>query len=174
MSFPTVLFTPLLVLVIIYWVVVISLGADFESGAVLGIPAPIYISLFVALAWFATLSGGEWHGPVPLWVIPIAAIVLAAVIARLLAIPLQRMLPDGPDASRADFVGLTCVIRTGRVTDAFGQAEVHAADGSSAIIQVRQAGRDELHAGTVALIYDVDPEGEFFWVLPADIARKGL
>ena len=74
---------------------------------------------------------------------------------------------------RADFVGRTCVIRTGRVTRTFGQAEVRAEDGSSAIVQVRQAGEDDLHAGTVAVLYDFDPEGEFFWVVPTDIAMKG-
>ena len=56
------------------------------------------------------------------------------------------------------------------MTRDFGQAEVHSPDGSSAIVQVRQAGDDDLRAGTVALLFDVDPEGEFFWVVPADIA----
>jgi hypothetical protein len=61
----------------------------------------------------------------------------------------------------------------GRVTRTFGQAEVHADDGSSAIVQVRQAGADDLHAGVVALLYQYDPESEFFWVIPFDIAMKG-
>ncbi|MCU7722277.1 hypothetical protein ODJ79_00960 [Actinoplanes sp. KI2] len=80
--------------------------------------------------------------------------------------------PTAPD-SLADFVGRTCVIRTGRVTRTFGQAEVHADDGSSAIVQVRQAGADDLHAGVVALLYEYDPEGAFFWAIPFDIAMKG-
>ncbi len=178
LSFPTVLLTPLLIIVILYWVVVIAGGADPEHGHVhgdlLGVPLPFFVSLLVALGWFGTLAGSEWHASFPLWVVPIAALVAAAIVTRLLAIPLSRLLPTGPVASRADFLGLTCVIRTGRVTGTFGQAEVHAADGSSAIIQVRQAGEDDLSAGTVALIYDVDSEGEFFWVVPADIAKKGV
>ncbi|WIM97490.1 hypothetical protein ACTOB_001018 [Actinoplanes oblitus] len=178
LSFPTVLLTPLLLLVIGYWLVVIVGGADpeagHEHGALLGVPIPVFVSLLVALAWFGTLAGAQWPGPAPLWLVPLAALVAAAIVTRLVAIPLRRLLPTGPDASRADFVGLTCVIRTGRVTRTFGQAEVHAPDGSSAIVQVRQTGADELGAGTVALIYDVDPEAEFFWVVPADIAKKGL
>lgn len=79
--------------------------------------------------------------------------------------------PAAPD-SLADFVGRTCVIRTGRVTPTFGQAEVHAEDGSSAIVQVRQTGVDELSAGTVAVLYAFDPEGGFFWVIPTDIVTK--
>ncbi|MFI1989917.1 hypothetical protein [Actinoplanes sp. NPDC020271] len=178
LSFPTVLLTPLLILVIGYWIVVIVGGADPEAGHghgdLLGVPVPVFVSLLVALAWFGTLAGSEWHASLPLGIVPILALLAAVVVTRLIAIPLRRLLPTGPDASRADFLGLTCVIRTGRVTATFGQAEVHAADGSSAIIQVRQAGTDEFSAGTVALIYDADPEGEFFWVVPADIAKKGL
>jgi hypothetical protein len=79
-------------------------------------------------------------------------------------------MPTGREPSRADFVGLTCVIRTGRVTRTFGQAEVHAPDGSSSVVQVRQAGTDDLRAGTVALLYDFDAAGEFFWVVPTDVA----
>jgi hypothetical protein len=87
--------------------------------------------------------------------------------------PLGRFLPTpAPPPSRRDFVGRACVIRTGRVGPDFGQAEVHAADGSSALVQVRQS-LDEaagpgsvLRSGASALIYDYDAEGEFFRVMP--------
>ena len=52
-------------------------------------------------------------------------------------------------------------------------AEVHAVDGSSAVVQVRQSLDDAagpggvLRAGAAALIYDYDDGGEFFWVMPA-------
>lgn len=185
LSFPTVLFTPLLVVVVGFWIVVIVGGADPDAGSEAsdggpldfaglgGVPAPITLSLLVAFAWFASLAGGEYHGPIPLWGVLIGALALAWVLTRILVIPLRKMLPDGPDASRADFVGLTCIIRTGRVTDTFGQAEVHAPDGSSAIVQVRQTGADDLRAGSEALLYDFDPDGEFFWVVPTDIATRG-
>ncbi|HWO65844.1 MAG TPA: hypothetical protein VNO31_38015, partial [Umezawaea sp.] len=56
------------------------------------------------------------------------------------------------------------------VTHDFGQAEVTATDGSSAVVQVRQAGQDVLVAGSTALIFDYDVDGEFFWVAPVDSA----
>ena len=74
--------------------------------------------------------------------------------------------------SRTAFVGRTCVIRTGTVTDAFGQAEVHAADGSSAIVQVRQTGADTFTAGSTAVIYEYDRDGEFFWIVPTPGLRE--
>ena len=179
---PTVLFTPLLVVVIGYWLVVVAGGADPEADAgagdflgfagLGGVPASITLSLLIVLAWFGSLVGSEL--PLAGWLVLLAALPLAWLLTRLAVIPIRRLMPDGPDASRSDFLGLTCVIRTGRVTRTFGQAEVHASDGSSAIVQVRQAGDDDLRAGTVALLFDVDPDGEFFWVVPADIATKDM
>lgn len=182
-SFPTVVFTPLLIVVIGYWIVVIVGGADpdTDSGSgeagdgplafvgLTGVPMSIVFSLLVLFAWFGSLAGAELLA-IPLWVILLAAIVASFIITRVLVVLLARVWPHGPSASRADFVGLTCVIRTGTVTRTFGQAEVHAPDGSSAIVQVRQTGADKLTAGSRALLYDVDTDGEFFWVVPADIA----
>lgn len=178
LRFPTVLFTPLLVVVIGYWIVVIAGGTDPEGPEVsvpglAGVPVPVTVSLLVVVAWFVSLAGAEFHGPVPLWVVPVVALVLAFLIVRIAAAWLRRLMPVGPEASRADFVGMTCVVRTGRVTRTFGQAEVRSSDGSSAIVQVRQAGEDDLRAGSEALLYDVDPSGDFFWVVPTDIAMKG-
>lgn len=178
LSFPTVLFTPLLIIVVAYWLVVVAGGTDPDSlgdGATLsfaglgGVPVTVPISLLVAFAWFGSLAGAEF---LPGWLALVAALIVAWLLTRLATVLIRRFRPAGAEASRADFLGLTCVIRTGRVTDAFGQAEVHAGDGSSAIVQVRQAGRDDLRAGTVALLYDFDPDGEYFWVVPADIATK--
>jgi hypothetical protein len=124
------------------------------------------------LAWFGSLAGAELLTSLPAWVVLIGALVVAWVIARVAAFGLARLFPAGERHSRSDFVGLTGVIRTGRVTRTFGQAEVHAPDGSSAIVQVRTPGDDELPAGTVALLFDVDPDGDFFWVVPADVALR--
>jgi hypothetical protein len=167
-----------------YWIVVIVGGADPEGDAdggdagsgplsfigLTGVPASVIISLLVVLAWFGSLAGAELLTALPLWLVLVASIVAAWVITRLALIGLARIWPHGPAASRADFIGQTCVIRTGTVTRTFGQAEVHAPDGSSAIVQVRQTGADNLRAGMTAVLYDVDPEGEFFWVVPTDVA----
>ncbi|MFI5893049.1 hypothetical protein ACIA5D_23365 [Actinoplanes sp. NPDC051513] len=177
MSFPAVLFTPLLIIVIAFWAVVIAGGADPDadgSGDLLGfaglggVPVSVPISLLVVFAWFGSLAGAVF---LPAWIALVAALAVAWLTTWLIVVLIGRWWPARPE-SRADFVGRTCVIRTGRVTPTFGQAEVRAEDGSSAIVQVRQTGADDLHAGTVAVLYDFDPEGEFFWVVPADIATK--
>lgn len=58
----------------------------------------------------------------------------------------------------------------GSVSTTFGQAEVAAADGSTAVVQVRQHGHDDLRSGSTALLYAFDEDGEFFWVAPFDPA----
>lgn len=183
LSFPAVIFTPLLVVVIGYWLVVVVGGADPDGdggadGGFLGllgfggVPASVVLSLLVAVAWFAALVGGELLGAIPAGLVLAGALVVAWVIARLAVLLLRRFLPAGAEPSRADFIGMTCIVRTGRVTATFGQAEVHSPDGSSALVQVRQAGADDLRAGTVAVLYDFDADGEFFWVVPTDIATR--
>ncbi|GAA2593123.1 hypothetical protein GCM10010435_85120 [Winogradskya consettensis] len=184
LSFPTVVFTPLLVVVIGYWLVVIVGGADpdgdgaaDDGGGFLGflglggVPASVVLSLLVVFAWFGSLAGAELLDMIPVALVLAGAVAAAWILTKVAVMAVKRFLPTGPEPSRADFIGLTCVIRTGRVTRTFGQAEVHSPDGSSAIVQVRQAGDDDLRAGTTALLYDVDPEGEFFWVIPSDIAN---
>ena len=198
-GFPTVLFSFALAVVVAYWVVVLAGGAHVHGGhaghgghhghggrhshgglqKVLGLggmPITVAVSLVVAFAWFGALTGqvvlGGRHGGA---LLP-AALAVGWSGARVLAWPLRRLMPaPAPPPSRRDFVGRGCVIRTGRVGPDFGQAEVRAADGSSALVQVRQS-LDEaagpgsvLRAGASALIYDYDAEGEFFRVMP-DVA----
>jgi hypothetical protein len=173
-DFPAVLFGLLLILVLAYWLLV-ALGAlDVMAGLVVAVA----ISIFVLLAWFAGLAGtvllhrtGQ-SGPLPATGVLAAAVLLPALLTRFVMRPLRSMLTEEHVPTRQDFVGRMCVIRTGRVDLAFGQAEVRAADGSAAVIQVRQQRNREdeaaLKAGNTALIFDYDADGEFFWVMPYD------
>jgi hypothetical protein len=90
-------------------------------------------------------------------------------VTRLLVRAIIKLFPDERVPSRQDFIGLICVIRSGWVDDGFGQAEVAARDGSTALVPVRQArrtGEEPLTAGSTALLYTYDDTGEFFWVAP--------
>ncbi|WP_329178058.1 hypothetical protein [Streptomyces sp. NBC_01477] len=154
-------------------------GAGALAAAGLGgVPVTVVLSLLVALSWFLTLAGSAaLHGanapggPVRalLYAVVTAAALVGAWFATwLLVRPLRRLFPDVRPPSREDFVGQVCVIRTGTVTAGFGQAEVTAPDGSTAVVQVRQTGEDAFRSGSTALLYAYDPDGEFFWVAPFD------
>lgn len=191
LGFPTVLFTAALVVTVGFWLLVLCGAADHDGfdtdagGGVLGIggvPVTVSASLLVAVAWFMSLSGSVflartgWPGALVHFLgtaLLIASLLLSWRMTRALVRPLAKLFPDEPGPSRLDFVGLICVIRTGRVDSDFGQAEVAAGDGSTAVVQVRQYGSDPLTLGSTALLYAYDDAGEFFWVARFD-ALDGL
>lgn len=196
LAFPAVLFSFALVVVIVYWLVVLVGAAEVDAldggggvssegsstgfaGAFAalrleGVPVTVVLSLLLLIAWFVSLVG------VALWdnvllrvlVLPVALFVSWSVTWMAIR-PLRHVWPSDVGASRSDFVGRVCVIRTSRVDAGFGQAEVASDDGSTAIVQVRCEGEDEagsLRSGSSALIFDYDVEGEYFRVAPYDAA----
>jgi len=203
-GFPAVLFTFLLIVVLAYWGLVLSgvldLDTDGSNGAdgsdgdgvvgnlldrlgLTGAPLMVVLSVVIVIAWFVSLVGTSLlnGAGVPTLArlligsaVMLGALVLAVAGAWALARPLRRLFDSGPEVSRRAFVGRECVIRTGQVSGDFGQAEVTAPDGSSALVQVRQTGQDTFTAGSRAVIYDYDEDGEFFWVVPVDAANPGL
>ncbi|MFF2653078.1 hypothetical protein [Streptomyces sp. NPDC058045] len=185
LGFPAALFTAALVVVVAFWLLVLfgvaehdSFDSDVDVHATEalgmgGVPVTVWVSLSTALAWFASLTGSvlldrSGTGPLTHFLLDLAvlagSLIAAWAVTRLLVRPLRHLFPDEPGPSRADFVGSSCVIRTGRVDAAFGQAEVTASDGSSALVQVRQTGGEPLGMGSTGLLYEYDAEGEFFWV----------
>lgn len=185
LRFPVVVLTFALVVVVLFWLLVLFGVSDvdaIEPVEVLGfggVPATVAVSLTIAFSWFASLVVTVMlDGLDPTIVVVggiiglVIAVVVGLLITRLILIPLRKVMPDAPVASRHDFVGLVCVVRTQRVDATFGQAEVTSADGSSAIVQVRQAGDDPLSAGRTAVIYDYDTAGEFFWISPVDLSTR--
>jgi len=182
LAYPTVLFSFLLAVVIGYWLLVLFGAAtpddDPAADGILdhlglgGVPATATLSLLVAVSWFASLAGHtalratDLANPATGTVLLILALGAGFTVTRLSTRPLRRIFGAGRSPSRNDFVGRICVVRTGRVDAGFGQAEVTADDGSSAIVQVRQHDAADLKAGSTALIYDIDPDGGFFWITP--------
>jgi hypothetical protein len=158
-----------------------GIGGSLASIGLGGVPASVVVSVLIALAWLLSLIGGVLVTRAPDWIplrgalslaVLLVAVIGAWLVARAFVVPLRRLLPDGSSASRMDFVGRMCVVRTGHVSRDFGQAEVTAADGSSALVQVRLAGDAVRTAGWTALLYDYDVEGAFFWIAPIDQEGK--
>ncbi|GAA2958861.1 MULTISPECIES: hypothetical protein [Streptomycetaceae] len=195
LAFPAVLFGAALVVVVCFWLLVLAGAAahdsfdtdlDADAVGVGGVPVSVSVSLAVVVSWFISLTGsvlvvragvtGTARSLLHVLVLA-AALLIAWGVVRMLVRHFRRYFPAQPPPSRQDFVGQVCTIRTGSVTAGFGQAEVAAADGSTAIVQVRRlerpdasGGGDLLVAGGAGLLYAYDAEGEFFWVSPYDAA----
>ncbi|MEV6163510.1 hypothetical protein AB0L71_16550 [Streptomyces sp. NPDC052052] len=190
-AFPTVLFGAALVVVVFFWLLVLAGAADHHSfdgdldtgmAGFGGVPVTVSVSVMVAVGWFTSLVGtsllhrGEVTGMTRagLALADFAgALLIAWAVMRLLAHWMRRRFADQPPPSRQDFLGQICTIRTGSVSADFGQAEVAAADGSTAIVQVRLLGPADgavLTSGSTGLLYAYEDQGEFFWVSPYDSA----
>lgn len=195
--FPTVVFTVAVVVAAVYWLVTVVGGLDAGSegldgdgidtgGAdgdglldVLGfstVPPAVAASLVAVFSWFFSVtidvafhpSGGS--GAIAVFAIVVAlivAFVVGTLVASVVARPLARFYASPPPNELADFVGRTCVIRTGRVDTTFGQAEVADHEGATLLIEVRCADADLLHRGDEALIFDFDPASGCFEVTAA-------
>ncbi|MFJ8753871.1 hypothetical protein ACIREO_31775 [Streptomyces sp. NPDC102441] len=187
-AFPAVVFGGALVVVVCFWLLVLagaagpdSFDTDLDTEAVGfgGVPVSVSMSLFVVVAWFTGLAGsvlvlrsgatGTLRATLHLAVLA-GALLIAWGVVRMLVRRFRRYFPAEPPPSREDFVGEVCTIRTGSVSADFGQAEVAAADGSTAIVQVRQPSvpGDVFASGSTGLLYAYDADGEFFWVSPYD------
>ncbi|WP_399084646.1 hypothetical protein ACGH2B_04920 [Streptomyces sp. BBFR2] len=181
LAFPAALFSFALVVVAVYWLLVLVGGAgvhildggegghagtDDAAGA--GLPVTVSLSLGLLSAWLVCLAGAALlpAGPPRAATLPVALVVAWAGV-RLAGRLARRVLPPEKVASRDDFIGRVCTVRTGRVAADFGQAEVRADDGSTAVVQVR-TDDSGLTAGSSALIYAYDADGEFFRVTPFD------
>jgi hypothetical protein len=166
-AFPTVLFSLLVLVVLAYWLTVALVGLDLDAPVL-----PISISLFVVITWFAALVGTVLTPEGSLrYAILAGSLLVGAFVTKIVLIPIKSWTKPEKPASRNDFVGRTAIVRTTRVTEHYGQAEVTADDGGTAVVQVRAAQSTELNAGQTALIFDYDAEGEFFWVV--DITTGG-
>jgi hypothetical protein len=196
-SFPAVLFSFMLVVVVLYWLLVL-VGADFDlldsdadgAGGMIntlglgGVPLMVALSMWITLSWLLAMIGTIVLGALAVagvvgLLLGIGVLLVAVLggllVTRLVVVPIRRAVPRAVEPTRGDFVGRTCVIRTGRVSETFGQAEITSDDGSSAIIQVRRpaemSDRGPLRAGSEALIFDYDPDKEIFWVDVAPSSR---
>ncbi|WP_336082977.1 hypothetical protein [Nocardia sp. SSK8] len=187
LSFPAALFTFALLVVIGYWLLVLVGGTEpdavetdsatqgLDALGLGGVPVTVAVTGLVGLSWFAALAGtvavaglSGLAGFLARCGVLAGAVITAVAGTRLVVIPLRRVFRDGPAPSHQDFIGRMCRVRTGRVDEEFGQAELTAADGSSAVIQVRQS---TLHAATAplaqgdsAVVYDYDAAAGTFWV----------
>ncbi|MEU8097473.1 hypothetical protein [Streptomyces rubiginosohelvolus] len=156
-GFPAVIFGAALVVIVCFWLLVLSgavghdsFDADLDTGPVGlgGVPVAVSVSLLIVFAWFGSLTGtvllrqsdtGSATRAVLAVAVLAGSLLLAWGAVRLLVHRFRRFFPAEPPPSRLDFVGSVCTIRTGTVTATFGQAEVVSRDGSTAIVQVRRA-----------------------------------
>lgn len=139
------------------------------------IPATVALSLVATFSWLVSVvsmqivsrvAPGMSGMGVPLLVLfgaPIAALPLSAMVS----IPLAKVFVQRKSPTKSGLIGMTCRLRTGRVTEKFGEATLEDG-GAGLVLQVRVDSVTHLKRGDSALIVDFDPSNDTFLVVPMD------
>ena len=159
-------------------------GHGHDGGGLSGIlaslklrsaPATVVISVLVLFAWLFSVLGMQ---AAVAW-LPADALSLARLgiffLAPLLALPftsvavrpLARVFVPHVPTAKQDLVGRVCTVRTGTVTDKFGEALLEDG-GAGLIVRVRVEVGETLKRGDQVLILGYDDERQEFTVAPMD------
>jgi hypothetical protein len=150
-----------------------ALAAIMSALHLRSVPATVVFSLIVTFAWLVSvvtmqavtrLAPGLLGAPLSLGV-ALASLLLALPLTSLAARPLAQVFVLKHAPLKSDFIGRTCVVRTGSVTAKFGEATLHDG-GAGLVVRVRVDGNQQLGRGEQALIVDYDPEHETYLVEP--------
>ncbi|MGC4094131.1 MAG: glycine zipper family protein [Polyangiaceae bacterium] len=164
-------------------------GGELESaGAVASLlhalhlrsaPATVVLSLLVTFSWLVSVLfmqavtrlwpalQGTGLSALVLLLSPIGALPFTSLAVR----PLSGLFAPRRAPTKADLIGKTCVVRTGSVSERFGEATLEDG-GAGLVIRVRVDGGKQLKRGEQALIVDFDREHETFLVEPMrDVER---
>ncbi len=188
-SFPTVVFSVLLCVAIVYWLIsLLGMGdvetdGDIDAGGnfsglmvtlgLQGVPLPLVLTLLFLIGWLASyfidlvfgsvIPAGLLH-----WLYA-AAVIFAALVAGVLVTsivvrplrPLFRRAYLPPLQKR--IIGTPCVVTSSTVTETTGRGEAHL-DGAHLVLQLRS--HTPLSHRDRAVIIEHIPEKNAWWVVP--------
>jgi hypothetical protein len=150
-----------------------ALAAIMSALHLRSVPATVVFSLIITFAWLVSVVTmqavtrllPELHGAPLSFGVLVAAVLLALPLTSVAARPLAKVFAPKYAPAKSDFVGRTCVVRTGSVTAKFGEATL-ADGGAGLVLRVRVEGEKQLGRGEQALIVDYDAERETYLVEP--------
>jgi magnesium-transporting ATPase (P-type) len=137
------------------------------------VPVTTVLSLLVTFSWLSSVVSMQvvtrilagFGGAFTSWLVLLAAPLLALPLTILAVRPLSRVFVEKRVTSRADLIGKTCVVRTGKVTEAFGEGTLEDG-GAGLVVRVRVDGDKALQRGDHALIVEWDAKRDAFVVEP--------
>ena len=150
-----------------------ALAAIMSALHLRSVPATVVISLIVTFAWLVSVVVMQvvtrflpaLVGPLLSTAVLAFSFVLALPLTSFAARPLVKVFAPKHAPVKSDFIGRTCVIRTGSVTDKLGEATLHDG-GAGLVLRVRVDGDKQLGRGEQALIVDYDADRETYLVEP--------
>ncbi|TVP42891.1 MAG: hypothetical protein EA345_17815 [Halomonas sp.] len=199
-SFPTVIFTVLLSVSVLYWLISLSGlvdsdvgdgdlgdGGSLDFGGLLatlglhGVPLPLVVTLLSLTGWlfsyFAMLLLGTSLSPgVLLWLFNVGVMILGFVVASIttsfLIRPLRPLFrPALTKPTEQRLIGRVCTIRSAMADKEHGRADAHI-DGDHLILQVRSD--PPLARGERAIMIQYLENEDAYWVMSETAFEAGL
>lgn len=186
LSFPTVVFTVLLVFFVLYAVATIVGAADIEwldgllgvddvsdttferwldALGVVGVPITVFGGITSIFAWIASYLGDRFLPDGTL--IDSGILVMSAIVGLFMAAlavrPLRPVFATPAAPLRSQIVGKVCTIRSLQVSEMAGTAEV-----GDFIAEVRCFRENQLTLGSKAIVYEYDSNQGIYHVGPID------
>lgn len=175
LSLPTVVFTALLGLFLVYALATIIGALDIEwldgaldiddTGWDAGVPLAVVLGVSCVFAWLTSFAAMKFLPETALVKIGVGlgAAALGALIGGRVCRPFRRffVVTEGPH--RQALVGKICTIRSLKVSDAAGTAEL-----GDITAEVRCFRENDLTIGSKAIVYDYDSTAGTYHVGPID------
>ena len=155
-----------------------GLAGIMEALKLRSAPASVVLSVVVLFSWIFSVLGAQAAAavlPAPspvLGAAKLAVFVLAPVLALFptsIAIrPLAKLFAPPKAVASKDLIGQVCTVRTGTVTDRFGEATLEDG-GAGVVVRVRVESGEKLSRGQQAVIVGYDDARHEFTVAPMDV-----
>lgn len=170
LTFPSVIFTILLTIVVVYWLFVIigafdiDIFSDLHFGdlfSLAGTPLPVTFSIFILWNWILTTLGTYyfvlptldivWQLLMGLAVFSVCSLLSFYLTTQMIR-PFQQafLITEIPIGDK--LIGKTCIISTSRVDEKFGEAFYKNNRGTEILLYVRAILPNTLTKGSNALI----------------------
>jgi hypothetical protein len=150
-----------------------ALAAIMSALHLRSVPATVVISFIITFSWLVSVVAMQLLdrmapallGSLIKLGVLFSSFVLALPLTSIAARPLAKVFAPKHAPVKSDFIGRTCVVRTGTVTEKFGEATLHDG-GAGLVLRVRIEDGKQLGRGEQALIVDYDAERETYLVEP--------
>jgi hypothetical protein len=137
------------------------------------VPVTIVFSLLALFSWIFSIIGVEIG--MTSTVLRVLALVVAPILAlfptSVMVLPFANLFLVVKAVKSKDLVGKLCTIRTGTVTDRFGEATLEDG-GAGVVVRVRVESGEKLMRGQQAVIVGYDDERHEFTVAPMDVLEE--
>ncbi|HCR97898.1 MULTISPECIES: hypothetical protein [Halomonas] len=199
-GFPTVIFTVLLSIAVIYWLISLSgmvdsdvpegdLGGDGAMGVggllatlgLQGVPLPLVITLVALGGWLFSyfgelLLGAHLSPGLLLWlfhiVLLLASFAIGIFVTSFVVRPLRPLFKPAQHLSAEKrLTGTLCTVRSGSVDRARGRADAYI-EGDHLILQIRSD--TPLARGDRAILIHYLADEDAYWVMPEKDFKTGL